>query len=93
MSQRKTPVTFGHARFTVYSKGCVRLEYSHGARFSSFPSLLVGPEQARGVAADVSIKGNSLTIRTEIFCRISHGIWAKSAVIPSIDVTARMQTA
>lgn len=35
----------------------------------------------------------SLTIRTEIFCRISHGIWAKSAVIPSIDVTARMQTA
>ena len=67
MSQRKTPVTFGHARFTVYSKGCVRLEYSNGGRFSSYPSLLVGPEQARGVAADVSIKGKSLTIRTDNF--------------------------
>ncbi len=34
----------------------------------------------------------SLTIRTEIFCKTSHGIRAKSAVMPSIEVTARIPT-
>lgn len=36
--------------------------------------------------------GYGTSFRTEIFCKTSHGIRAKSAVMPSIEVTARIPT-
>ncbi|MFH0878337.1 MAG: TIM-barrel domain-containing protein, partial [Lentisphaerota bacterium] len=67
MSVRKTPAIFGNACFTVYSAGCVRLEYSNGGNFSEGPSLLVGKKLAAGGLADVRIKGKQLFIKTEKF--------------------------
>lgn len=67
MPSKKTPVILGNARFTVYSPGCVRLEFSYGGKFSKGPSLLVGPKSASGISADVSIQGKTLCIRTANF--------------------------
>lgn len=67
MSQQKTPVTVGNARFTVYSAGCVRLEYSPGGRFSAGPSLLVGAQAAKPAAAEVANKDKQWTITTDKF--------------------------
>ncbi|MBU1910278.1 MAG: DUF5110 domain-containing protein, partial [Verrucomicrobia bacterium] len=67
MHRQKTPVVLGNARFTVYSDGCVRLEYSHGGKFSEGPSLLVGRKLARPAQAEVGQKGKTLTIRTPKF--------------------------
>ena len=64
MSARKTPVTIGNARFTVYSPGCIRLEYAHGGSFSDGPSLLVGPKPAKPVPAECTLKGKKLHIKT-----------------------------
>ena len=60
MTMKQTPVVFGNARFSVYSQGCVRLEYSYGGQFSSTPSVLVGRHQAKAGAADVQVKGKQL---------------------------------
>ena len=65
MSKRKSPITFGNARFTVYTPGCVRLEYADKAQFSPYPSVLVGTKSANGVRADVLIKGKTLTLKTD----------------------------
>ncbi|HBA84492.1 MAG TPA: hypothetical protein DCZ95_10400 [Verrucomicrobia bacterium] len=67
MSVRQTPVTFGNARFTVYSSRCVRLEFSWGGRFSEGPSLLVGEKMAKAAKAEVAIEGKTLTIKTAQF--------------------------
>ena len=67
MPMRQTPVTFGNARFTVYSPGCVRLEYAAGGQFADGPSLLVGPKAAKGVAAEVRAGKKSVVIRTARF--------------------------
>ena len=67
MSSERTPVVHGNARFTVYSQGCVRLEFSYGKKFSDGPSLLVGKKPAKPTTADVIRKGKSLTIRTSNF--------------------------
>ena len=64
MSSHKTPVVLGNARFTVYSEGSVRLEFSYGGKFSVGPSLLVGKKSAKPVSAEVVRKGKSLTLRT-----------------------------
>ena len=65
--KRSTPVVFGNARFTVYSPGCVRLEYSQGGQFSDGPSLLVGRKMAKAMPADVAIKAKKLIIKTPRF--------------------------
>lgn len=67
MSSQKTPVVQGNARFTVYSEGCVRLEFSHGRKFSTGPSLLVGRRAAKAASAEVIRKGKTLTLRTPKF--------------------------
>ncbi|MBN1269566.1 MAG: DUF5110 domain-containing protein [Kiritimatiellae bacterium] len=67
MSVQKTPVTLGNARFTVYTPGCVRIEYAQGGKFSPYPSLIAGPAMPRPIAAEVSRRGTSLRIRTEKF--------------------------
>lgn len=67
MSRRMTPVVLGNARFTVYADGCVRLEYSQGGVFSEGPSLLVGLKPAKPAAADVSVRGKSVAIKTSKF--------------------------
>ncbi|NCC52792.1 MAG: DUF5110 domain-containing protein [Spartobacteria bacterium] len=67
MKKMKTPVVFGNARFTVYSEGCVRMEFSRDGQFSPYPSLLVGKQMARGIKADVSADKKALTIRTTRF--------------------------
>ena len=64
---KKTPVVLGNARFTVYSSGCVRMEYAPGGAFSPYASLLVGPKQAKAIKADVVVKGKKLTIKTVKF--------------------------
>ncbi len=65
MPMKRTPVSLGNARFTVYSRGCVRMEYSQGAHFSNGPSLLVGRKMAKPAAANISIRGKSLSIKTD----------------------------
>ena len=67
MANVKTPVVLGNARFTVYSSGCVRLEYAKDGRFSPYPSLLTGSTPAKPAKADVLIKAGKLTIRTNDF--------------------------
>ncbi len=67
MSVQSTPVISGNARFTVYSPGCIRIEYANGAKFSPYPSVLVGKKAARGVRADVVRRGKSLRIKTDNF--------------------------
>lgn len=67
MSLQKTPVVLGNARFTVYAPGCVRMEYARDAKFSPYPSVLVGQRLAGSQKADVTIKGKSLVIKTDDF--------------------------
>ncbi len=67
MSLKITPVTLGNARFTVYSPGCVRMEYAKDGQFSNYPSLLVGSRTARSVKADVTGRGKNLRIKTDAF--------------------------
>lgn len=67
MEKRKTPVILGNARFTVYTPGCVRMEYSYGARFSDGPSVLVGRKQAEAIEAEVALEKDRLTIKTSKF--------------------------
>jgi len=67
MANVKTPVVLGNARFTVYSSGCVRLEYAKDGRFSPYPSLLTGNKPAKPAKADAEIKGKKLKIRTDDF--------------------------
>jgi len=67
MPKRQTPFVMGNARFTVYSGGCVRLEYAWNGRFAVGPSLLVGPRPAAGVPADIRVRGKTLTITTPGF--------------------------
>lgn len=67
MSERQTPIVFGNARFTVYTAGCVRLEYSQGGRFSEGPSLLVGRKAAAPGRAAVRIRGRQLHLSTPRF--------------------------
>ena len=65
MSIQSTPFTFGNARFTIYAPGCVRLEYAQGGKFSPYPSILAGRKPARAARADVSVRGKTVTIRTD----------------------------
>ena len=67
MSSQRTPVVQGNARFTVYTDGCVRMEFSYGGKFPAGPSLLVGKTAARAARAEVVRKGKSLTITTPKF--------------------------
>ncbi len=65
MPKQKTPVVLGNARFTVYSPGCVRMEYAKEGQFSPNPSVLTGGTAASSISADVVVKGKSLTLRTD----------------------------
>ena len=67
MPNRLTPVVLNNARFTVYSPGCVRLEYAPEGKFAEGPSLLVGRKAAKPGRADVSVKGKKLRIKTANF--------------------------
>jgi hypothetical protein len=67
MPNQTTPVVFGNARFTVFSPGCIRLEYANQGRFTSDPSLLAGKKPARGIRADVRRRGKKLAIKTANF--------------------------
>lgn len=67
MSMKSTPVVLGNARFTVYSPGCLRMEYAKDGEFSPYPSLLAADRPTRPVRADVRRTGKSLTIRTDRF--------------------------
>lgn len=67
MSLESTPIVFGNARFSLYSAGCLRLEYANGAKFSPYASLLTGGRAARAQKAKVSRKGKLLRIKTEQF--------------------------
>ncbi len=64
MAVERTPVVFGNARFTVFSDGCVRLEYSRGGKFSPYPSLLVGESLPRARRADVRRRGRRVRVVT-----------------------------
>lgn len=64
---QKTPVILGNARFTVFSPGCVRMEYAHGGQFSEGPSVLVGDAKPRARAAEVEKSEGEIIIRTERF--------------------------
>ncbi|MBU0677461.1 MAG: DUF5110 domain-containing protein [Verrucomicrobia bacterium] len=63
----KTPVTLGNARFTVYSDGCVRMEYAHWERFSPYASIIVGKKLPKAASAEVEIEGREVRIRTPKF--------------------------
>jgi hypothetical protein len=65
MIERKTPVIFGNARFTVYASGCVRLEYADRGRFIPWPSLLTGRIAAKPQAARVHRTARVLTLQTD----------------------------
>lgn len=65
MSLKKTPITQGNARFTVFSPGCVRMEYAKDGQFSPFRSVLVGSRAAPPISADWTVTGKTLTLRTD----------------------------
>jgi alpha-glucosidase (family GH31 glycosyl hydrolase) len=65
MSSSSTPVVLGNARFTVYTPGCVRLEYAKDGHFSPYPSVLVGQKMAKPGKAEVKVSGKSLTLKTD----------------------------
>ncbi len=67
MPASKTPFTLGAARFTLYATGCVRLEYAHNGNFSPYPSVLTGIQSVKPIAADIQVKGKTLTLKTERF--------------------------
>lgn len=63
-----TPYVFNdRARFTLYSSGSIRMEYSQDGVFAKGPSLLVGTREARTKKTDISINGKVLQIKTDRF--------------------------
>lgn len=64
MPTTKTPYRFGSARFTLYTDGCVRLEYDGNKTFHEGPSLLVGPKKAKAKRVEITTKGKLLTLTT-----------------------------
>ena len=66
MQKKKTPVVMGNARFTVYTDGCVRLEYSYGGKFAKGPSLLVGHRTTvHGFVIDDELEADRYSLRLQ----------------------------
>ncbi len=76
----RTPIVCGNARFTVYTPGCVRLEFSWGGHFSPYPSVLVGRHAPEPGDADVRQNGQTWHIKTEqleiVYQQDEHGFTA-----------------
>ncbi len=64
MILKKTPVVLGKAKFTVYTDGCIRMEYAGRKGFKPYPSVLFGGHNPRPVRAEVRSTGKTLIIRT-----------------------------
>jgi len=65
MKQTQTPIVFGNARFTVYTDGCIRLEYAGHAQFAETPSVLTGKNTPEPVTVDLRIQKKKLTLKTK----------------------------
>ncbi len=67
MGLAKTPVVLGKARFTVYTDGCIHLEYAGAEGFKQYPSVLLGGRNPKPASAEVRKAGKILSIRTPKF--------------------------